>query len=106
MAQFVRAAAAEVAPAADAKLRHCTTSAVEGILALRAQHNLDPTCMDVTWVYAWYQRAIAAELRTSRQLSCKGLHEIVADVAVLCYGGLPAVQERLTATLFDSLTPQ
>ena len=60
--------------------------------------------MDVTWIYQQYGTLIQVELLGSRRVKENGLESIVADMALLCYGGTHGQCAKLTATLYNSLT--
>ena len=87
-ADFVRSAVEEVVTGQhNMRSARLTTSSIEGLVALRTYHSLEAASTSVQWIYDAYAQLISEDLRRSRRLISKGLNDLLASVALLCFGG-------------------
>ena len=63
-------------------------SAIEGWLALQAIHLLAADVMSVSRIYKDLAALVHSDLLHSLRLAMKGLAGMVAQMALLCYGGV------------------
>ena len=69
-------------------MKQRTASAIEGWLALQSVHQLAADDTSVKWIYQDFAALVHSDLLQSRRLAAKGLAGIVAQMAMLCYGGV------------------
>ena len=69
-------------------MKQRTASAIEGWLALQSVHQLAADDTSVKWIYQDFVALVHSDLLQSRRLAMKALAGIVAQMAMLCYGGV------------------
>ena len=79
-------------------------SAIEGWLALQAVHQLEADVMSVSWIYKDFVALVHSDLLQSHWLAAKGLAGMVAQMALLCYGGVLQQHSKLTVEVYSMLT--
>ena len=60
--------------------------------------------MSVSWIYKDFAALVHSDLLHSRLLAMKGLAGTVAQIALLCYGGVLQEHSKLTAEVYGLLT--
>ena len=109
---FVRAAVAEVATAAQQhthrstpdRLTKCpTTSAIEGWVQLCTVHGLEAMDSRVDWIYAKYAALLQQDLSGSRTLTNNGLQQLIPSLVPLTFGGISSDSKLLNASLYATL---
>ena len=79
-------------------------SAIEGWLALQTIHWLAADGTSVSWIYKDFAALVHSDLLQSLWLAVKGLAGTVAQLALLCYGGVLQQYSKLTVEVYGFLT--
>ena len=67
-------------------------------------HRLAADGTSVSWIYKDFAANVHSDLLQSRWLAVKGLAGTVAQMALLCYGGVLQQHRKLTADVYGLLT--
>ena len=69
-------------------------------------HRLAADDMSVPWIYKDFATLVHSDQLQRRRLAAKGLAGTVAQMALLCYGGVLQQHSKLTAEVYSMLTPR